>query len=77
MLGLGTYILSTFKEHGIEFAYRNVTVYLPPEVTGAESTGLHGEGAASGRQSDGKILGASAAALAVSQVDDTGKKSEK
>jgi small-conductance mechanosensitive channel len=69
-------IQESFKKHGIEFAYRNVTVYLPPEVTGAESTGSHGEGAASGRQPDGKIIGASAAALAASQVDDTGKKSE-
>jgi small-conductance mechanosensitive channel len=71
-------IQESFKEHGIEFAYRNVTVYLPPEVTGAESNGLQGEGAASGRQPDGKLIGASAAAaLAASQVDDTGKKSEK
>jgi small-conductance mechanosensitive channel len=67
-----------FREHSIEFAYRNVTVYLPPEVTGAESTGLHGEGPASGRMPDGKIIGASAAAaLAASQVDETGKKTEK
>jgi small-conductance mechanosensitive channel len=71
-------IQESFKEHGIEFAYRNVTVYLPPEVTGAESTGLQGEGAASGRKPDGKIIGASAAAaLATSQVDETGKKPEK
>ena len=72
------HIQESFKEHGIEFAYRNVTVYLPPEVTGAESTGLHGEGAVSGKQPVGEMIGASAAAaLAASQVDDTRKKPEK
>jgi small-conductance mechanosensitive channel len=71
-------IQESFREHGIDFAYRNVTVYLPPEVTGAETTELQGEGEASGRKPDGKIIGASAAAaLAASQVDDTGKKPEK
>jgi small-conductance mechanosensitive channel len=71
-------IQESFKEHGIEFAYRNVTVYLPPEVSGAESTGLQGEGQGSGRKPDEKIIGASAAAaLVASQVDDTGKKPEK
>jgi small-conductance mechanosensitive channel len=71
-------IQESFREHGIEFAYRNVTVYLPPEVAGAESTELQGEGAAPGGKADGKIIGASAgAAFAASQVDDTGKKTEK
>ena len=70
-------IQESFREHGIDFAHRNVTVYLPPEVTGAESTETHGEGAAPDAMPDGKILGASAAALAASQVDGTGKKSEK
>jgi hypothetical protein len=71
-------IQESFREHGIEFAYRNVTVYLPPEVTGTESNGTYGEGAAPGGKADGKIIGAgAAAALAASQVDDTGKKPEK
>ena len=71
-------IQESFKEHGIEFAYRNVTFYLPSEVTGTESTEAHEEGAASGRKPDGKIIGASAAAaFAASQVDETGKKPEK
>jgi hypothetical protein len=26
-----------FRENGIEFAHRNVTVYMPPEATGTES----------------------------------------
>ena len=68
-------IQESLKEHTIEFAYRNVTVYLPPEVGGAESAGLQGEGQNSGRMSDGKLIGASAAAdLAASQVDDPKKK---
>jgi small-conductance mechanosensitive channel len=28
-------IQERFRTQGIEFAHRNVTVYLPPEVTGA------------------------------------------
>ena len=27
----------SFRENGIEFAHRNVTVYLPPEATGSEN----------------------------------------
>jgi hypothetical protein len=26
-----------FRENGIEFAHRNVTVYMPPEAAGTES----------------------------------------
>ncbi len=71
-------IQESFKKHGIEFAYRNVTVYLPPEVTGTESTETHEESAAAGMKPDGKIIGASAAAaLAASQPDDAQKKPEK
>jgi small-conductance mechanosensitive channel len=34
-------IQERFREEGIEFAHRNVTVYLPPEVTGAASEEPH------------------------------------
>ncbi len=48
------------------------------DIAAGLSTEAHEEGAASGRKPDGKIIGASAAAaLAASQVDETGKKPEK
>jgi small-conductance mechanosensitive channel len=66
------HIQESFKEHGIDFAYRNVTVYLPPEVAGAQ-----GEGATTGATPDEKLIGAGAAAMAASQGDETEKKPEK
>jgi small-conductance mechanosensitive channel len=65
-------IQESFREHGIDFAYRNVTVYLPPEVTGVQ-----GEGATPGATPDEKLIGAGAAAITASQVDETEKKSGK
>jgi small-conductance mechanosensitive channel len=59
-----------FRKEGIEFAHRNVTVYLPPEVTGA-STGDNREAFTDpGPTLDKKLLeaGAGAAAAAVSQA---------
>jgi len=66
-------IQERFREENIEFAHRNVTVYLPPEVSGAAS--------ADGQQTGGKpektLLGAgAAAAIAASQVEETEKKSK-
>jgi small-conductance mechanosensitive channel len=67
-------IQERFREEGIEFAHRNVTVYLPPEVTGAASA----EGAGTGGQPDKTLLEASAAAaLAASEAEEAGKKPKK
>jgi len=64
-------IQERFREEGIEFAHRNVTVYLPPEFTGAGTDGVQGDGHAP----DNRLLGASAAAaLAASQADESKKK---
>ncbi|CAB1085098.1 Potassium efflux system KefA protein / Small-conductance mechanosensitive channel, partial [Olavius algarvensis Delta 1 endosymbiont] len=46
----------SFKENGIEFAHRNVTVYMPPEAT-QEANG----------QVDQKALSVGAAAAAAAQ----------
>ncbi|UCD79565.1 MAG: mechanosensitive ion channel family protein [Desulfobacterales bacterium] len=54
-------IQESFRQHGIEFAHRNVTVYLPPEVTGEASTDDRGDGAADGPRNR-KLIGAGAAA---------------
>jgi small-conductance mechanosensitive channel len=67
-------IQESFREHGIEFAHRNVTVYLPPEVTGAAAA----EGSGPKGQPDKTLLEASAAAaLAASETDVTEKKPQK
>ncbi len=67
-------IQERFREEGIEFAHRNVTVYLPPEVTGEASA--EGQGADS--PADKILLGASAAAaIAASQADESAKKPKK
>jgi small-conductance mechanosensitive channel len=67
-------IQERFREEGIEFAHRNVTVYLPPEVTGAAVDGGQGEDS----PADKALLGASAAAAAAvaSQVEEAEKKSK-
>jgi hypothetical protein len=66
-------IQERFREEGIEFAHRNVTVYLPPEVTGAAVNGGQGEDS----PADKTLLGASAAAAAVaSQVEEAEIKSK-
>jgi small-conductance mechanosensitive channel len=71
-------IQERFREEGIEFAHRNVTVYLPPEATGAAAAGGQGEGAAPGGPMDKALLGASAAAaLTASQADEDEKKPKK
>ena len=61
-----------FKEEGIEFAHRNVTVYMPPEK-GSEDTG---QAAGENQQGDAKADGdlqrqaAAAAALALIQAEE-------
>ncbi|CAB1068291.1 Potassium efflux system KefA protein / Small-conductance mechanosensitive channel [Olavius algarvensis Delta 1 endosymbiont] len=56
----------SFREQGIEFAHRNVTVYLPPE-TGAGENG----------QVDKKLLEAGAAAAAAAQAEEQQIKGQK
>ena len=57
-------IQESFREHGIEFAHRNVTVYMPPE----EETGEH----------DKKVIEAGAAAVvAAAQADTDAKATQK
>jgi hypothetical protein len=64
-----------FQEHGIEFAHRNVTVYIPPEETQKASTGESGEGAVPSEAADKKRAeAAAAAAIAAAQADEEGKK---
>ena len=71
-------IQERFREEGIEFAHRNVTVYLPPEVTGETSAEGQGDGNATGEPPDKKLIEASAAAaLAASQMDETEDESKK
>jgi len=71
-------IQERFREEGIEFAHRNVTVYLPPEVTGAASGESKGDGTAPGGVPDKSLLEASAAAaIAASQADEDEKKPKK
>jgi small-conductance mechanosensitive channel len=70
-------IQESFREHGIEFAHRNVTVYLPPEVTGAASEEGQGDGNAPAGPPDKKLLEVgAAAALAASQAEEAEKKSK-
>ncbi len=67
-----------FREEGIEFAHRDVTVYLPPEVTGETSTEGPGGGNATGGARDKKLIEASAAAgLAASQIDEAEEEPKK
>ena len=71
-------IQERFREEGIEFAHRNVTVYFPPEVTGAASAAGQADATAPAGVPDKTLLGASAAAaLAASQADEDKKRTEK
>jgi small-conductance mechanosensitive channel len=62
-----------FKEHGIEFAHRNVTVYIPPEETQTASAG-ESASAQTGAIDEKKIEAAAAAAIAAAQADEEAKK---
>jgi small-conductance mechanosensitive channel len=59
-----------FAEEGIEFAHRNVTVYMPPETTGTEPGGQPDQKAETGDTSAQKSTEkAAAAAIAVAQAE--------
>jgi hypothetical protein len=71
-------IQERFRAEGIEFAHRNVTVYLPPEVTGAAAGGGQGEDPVPGSILDKKVLEAgAAAAIATAQAEEVKKKPKK
>jgi small-conductance mechanosensitive channel len=61
-----------FREHGIAFAHRNVTVYPPPETTSAAS-GTQGEDGAPAGAPDKKKIEAAAAAAIAADLDDQKK----
>jgi small-conductance mechanosensitive channel len=64
-----------FRTQGIEFAHRNVTVYLPPEVSGSGNGASPEESPDSGRLPKKKIIEAgAAAAVAASQAEEAEKK---
>jgi small-conductance mechanosensitive channel len=68
-------IQELFREHNIEFAHRNVTVYLPPDETGTNDAQKQEAGDQSGHTPDKRILEAgAAAAVAASQSDGSEKK---
>jgi small-conductance mechanosensitive channel len=68
-------IQERFRAEGIEFAHRNVTVYLPPEVTGtANGNNLEEDAGDSGRPDNRLIEAGAAAAIAASQAEASGKK---
>jgi small-conductance mechanosensitive channel len=67
-------IQERFRAEGIEFAHRNVTVYLPPEVTEAANGDDLGEDTVdSGRLNKKLIEAGAAAAIAVSQAEESEK----
>jgi len=64
-------IQERFREEGIEFAHRNVTVYLPPEVSGSALA----DGQQTVVKPDKTLLEAgAAAAITASQVEQAEKK---
>jgi len=64
-----------FQEHGIEFAHRNVTVYIPPEEPQKASAGEGAEGAVPSEAAAKKRAeAAAAAAIAVAQAEEEEKK---
>jgi small-conductance mechanosensitive channel len=64
-------IQEAFRENGIEFAHRNVTVYMPPETAKTEPGGQPGQEAETGGTPDQKLTekAAAAAATAVAQAE--------
>jgi small-conductance mechanosensitive channel len=66
-------IQEEFRANGIEFAHRNVTVYLPPEEAGSES-GEEGDTAAAAKVDSKLIQAGAAAAIAAAQEDKAKKK---
>jgi small-conductance mechanosensitive channel len=71
-------IQERFRAEGIEFAHRNVTVYLPPETTEAAAGDGQGEDPVPSNLLDKKVLEAgAAAAIAASQTEEVRKKPKK
>jgi small-conductance mechanosensitive channel len=71
-------IQERFRAEGIEFAHRNVTVYLPPEVTEAANGDNLGEDTVTSGRPDKKLIEAgAAAAIAASQAEESEKKPNK
>ena len=71
-------IEEAFRENGIEFAHRNVTVYLPPGVSGAASETSPADGNTPAGPPDKKLIEAgAAAAIAVSQEEEAEKEPKK
>jgi small-conductance mechanosensitive channel len=68
-----------FREEGIEFAHRNVTVYIPPETKSKAAAQPAGEVQQEDSKSDSNIQrqAAAAAALAAIQAEEAEKKSQK
>ncbi len=67
-------IQERFRAEGIEFAHRNVTVYLPPETTGAANdNNLEGNAGDSSRPDNRLIEAGAAAAIAASQAEESEK----
>ena len=68
-------IQERFRDQGIEFAHRNVTVYLPPEVSGEAAGENQPQSPIAGSNLDKKLLEAgAAAAIAASQAEEADKK---
>jgi len=68
-------IQERFREEGIEFAHRNVTVYFPPESAQTASGEEPDRGAETAGAPDKKLIeAAAAAAIAAAQVDEDAKK---
>ena len=66
-----------FREKGIQFAHRDVTVYLPPELRQSLPQTGQTEAAESSTGTDKALLGvAAAAARAVTLADEAKKKAE-
>jgi small-conductance mechanosensitive channel len=65
-----------FREAGIEFAHRNVTVYMPPETAEKASSGQPDQEEKTGGTSDQKLTekAAAAAAVAIEQNEEDQKK---
>ncbi|UCG11073.1 MAG: mechanosensitive ion channel family protein [Deltaproteobacteria bacterium] len=73
-------IQEDFRANGIEFAHRNVTVYLPPEPAAPESTVEQNKTVPPADTSEAKLLqagAAAAAAIAAEQEEQAAKEPEK
>jgi len=71
-------IQEAFRKEGIEFAHRNVTVYLPPETTPGETKKeKKSKDEAPTTIDERKLEAAAAAALAIAQEEEAAKKAGK